>query len=105
MTSEATAPAPARRALLIGINNYPKFPPERQLHGCVNDVNLMGTTLRDHFGFPDANITFLRDAQATRAGILSALDALVAATNSDDLVVVSYSGHGSQILDRLRLAP
>jgi hypothetical protein len=91
-----------RRALLIGICKYPKFPPERQLHGCVNDVDLMEGTLRDHFGFPAANIRVLRDEEATRDAILAAMDALVAATGPDDVVVFQFSGHGSQIRDRER---
>jgi hypothetical protein len=100
----ASEPTPVRRALLIGINRYPKFP-DRQLHGCVNDVTLMHSMLRDHFGFPAENSTVLLDEQATRANILAGLDKLVANTKADDVVVVFYSGHGSQILDRLRIEP
>lgn len=98
MAGEATAPA--RRALLIGINEYPKFPRDRKLSGCVNDAIALKSTLRDHFGFPEANITTLFDAEATRQAILAAMDALVAQTGRDDIVVITYSGHGSQMIDR-----
>ena len=30
---------PQKWALLIGINKYPKLHPDKQLKGCVNDVN------------------------------------------------------------------
>lgn len=39
----------ARRALLIGIDKYPRL---TQLDGCVNDVHLMRSVLQENFGFP-----------------------------------------------------
>lgn len=93
-------PAPRKLALLIGINVYPKLAPRYRLNGCLNDVDAMALTLREHFGFSEADMTLLRDAQATRDGILAALDALVNRAEQDDVVVIHYSGHGSQITDR-----
>jgi hypothetical protein len=89
-----------RWALLIGINKYPNFTARYQLDGCVNDVELMNGILRENFGFHAANITPLRDEEATRDGILTAMDALIDRVGKDDLVVICYSGHGSQITDR-----
>ena len=66
-----------KRALLVGINEYPNFPPERQLRGCLNDVALLRATLRDRFGFDDASMTVLTNEQATRDGILAAMKKLV----------------------------
>jgi hypothetical protein len=88
---------PAKRALLIGVAAYPNVPP---LDGCVNDVGLMRSVLVERFGFPEAQITVLADRQATRAGILAAFDALVAATGTDDIVVFHFAGHGSRMADR-----
>jgi hypothetical protein len=87
----------ARRALLIGIDAYPRI---RPLDGCVNDSRLMRSVLVERFGFPEADITQLLDAAATRDAILGAFDALVAATGDGDVVVVHYAGHGSQMRDR-----
>jgi hypothetical protein len=87
-------------ALLVGIDAYPRLSPHEQLHGCVNDVELMASVLRETFGFPEDGITLLRDADATRDGILAAFDSLLAAARPDDVVVVHYSGHGSQMTDR-----
>jgi hypothetical protein len=95
MASPATATG--KRALLIGIDKYPKL---NQLEGCVNDVQLIRGILEETFGFPPANITLLADDQATRDGILAALDALVEATDQGDIVVIHYAGHGSQMTDR-----
>ncbi|WP_420456328.1 DUF7379 domain-containing protein [Rubrivirga sp.] len=92
-------PSPRKRALLIGIDEYPNLGAFHQLEGCVNDVTVMAGLLRDRFGFPQENVTVLTDEAATRAGILAALDRLAEATGEGDVVVVHYAGHGSQITD------
>jgi hypothetical protein len=89
--------ASARRALLIGIGPYPALPP---LKGCVNDVRLMRAVLRDTFQFDDAHCIQLENEQATREAILAAFEQLIAATNTDDIVVIHYAGHGGQMTDR-----
>ncbi|MDZ4862706.1 MAG: caspase family protein [Gemmatimonadota bacterium] len=86
----------ARRALLIGIDAYPKI---RQLSGCVNDVRLMRTILVDNFGFAPDLLMVLENGAATRVNILAAFEALIAATGHDDIVVIHYAGHGSQMTD------
>jgi hypothetical protein len=88
-----------KRALLVGINQYPNLEPRYQLSGCVNDGSLMADILRNHFGFPEANLTVLTDAEATRDGILNALDTLVTETYAGDIIAIYYSGHGSQRTD------
>jgi hypothetical protein len=98
--ADGEARVQGKRALLIGINEYPNFPAERQLHGCLNDVALLRSTLRDRFGFPEAGITVLTNAQATREGILTAMKRLALETQADDVVLLYYSGHGSQMSDR-----
>ena len=59
----------------------------------------MAQTLREQFAFADADIELLKDEQATRDAILAAFDRLVDRTQPGDLVVVHYSGHGSQVVD------
>ncbi|MCB0060711.1 MAG: caspase family protein [Caldilineaceae bacterium] len=88
-----------KRALLVGINQYEK-PYITPLHGCINDIALMADILCNNFGFSEENVKFLRDSEATRAGILSALDVLIDDTGENDIVVIHYSGHGSQMRDR-----
>lgn len=92
-------PAPdgvAKWALLIGIDRYPHV---RPLAGCVNDVQVMRQALVESFGFPGDHIKLLTDEQATRDGILAAMEQLVAEIGNDDLVVFHFSGHGSQMTD------
>ena len=93
MTPAATG---TKRALSIGIDAYEKI---NHLDGCVNDVTLMRQLLVDVFGFDSANMKLLTNGEATRVNILAALDALVAATQDNDIVVVHYAGHGSQMTD------
>ncbi|MDA0181904.1 caspase family protein [Solirubrobacter phytolaccae] len=86
--------------MLVGVDEYPKLAPHQQLRGCVNDAELMAAVLRDAFGFTEEGITLLRDGEASRDGILAAWNALVERAGPDDVVVLHYSGHGSQMTDR-----
>jgi hypothetical protein len=86
----------AKRALLIGINDYRAVP---ALFGSLNDVAAMQEVLTTRWGFPRANVRVLTDAAATRAGVFAALNQLVRDTRPGDVVYVHYSGHGSQVED------
>lgn len=96
---------PNKRALLIGINQYPKFPPLAQLRGCVNDVALMKRMLESSLRFPPESIATLIDEQAVKQSILDALERLVEDCGEDDIVVFHYSGHGSSAPARKRDKP
>ena len=85
-----------RRALLIGVNAYPNLGAQYQLYGCVNDVRAMASILGGNFGFAEDDIEILLEERATRDGITSAMQELVERTAPDDVVVIQYSGHGSQ---------
>lgn len=87
----------ARRALLVGINDYRGI---SDLRGCINDVTNMRDVLRNYLGFTNTEIRVATDARATKAGILSRLDWLVKGAKAGDFLVFHYSGHGSQIRDR-----
>jgi len=85
-----------KRALLIGINKYRAVP---KLQGSLNDIETMKQVLITRWGFPEANIMFLVDEQATREGMLAALNRFVSETGPQDTVYIHYSGHGSQVAD------
>lgn len=97
---------PRHIALLIGIGNYKNFDPppgepgHTDLHGPGNDVERMRLTLR-RFGFAgDSNVRVLRDSAASRRGIAAGFRWLAErATDTADVVVVFYSGHGSRARD------
>ena len=84
-----------RRALIIGVDTYTNRP----LDGCVADARLMEQLLRDRFGFRPQDVRMLINGAATRAGVLSALDALVDLTAENDVAFVFYAGHGSMMQD------
>ena len=90
---------PRRLALLVGVDRYPNFSPEKQLRCCAEDARLMAHVLRERFGFVEEDLTCLLDEAATREGILTGLRSLLANVRPGDSVVFYYSGHGSQIAD------
>lgn len=87
-----------RCALLIGIDRYPHLK-DGDLQGCVNDITALAGLLRGRFGFAPDDVTVLLDEAATRDGILAALDALAERVQHDDVVVLAFAGHGSQVTD------
>ena len=83
----------ARRALCIGINNYPGT--HMDLAGCVNDANAWEAELkRRNFA-----VTKLLDAQATKAAMVEGFKTVIGGAASGDLVVITYSGHGTYVPD------
>ena len=101
LQQEATAESSSqgqggKRALLIGINKYKAVP---KLQGSLNDIETMKHVLITRWGFPEGNIRFLTDEQATREGMLAALNQFVKNTGPQDTVYIHYSGHGSQVQD------
>jgi len=99
---QASAPAarsrraggPDRRALLIGINDYPN--PANRLEGCVNDVFLMSAVLQER-GFDAQDIRIVLDDRATTANILERFHWLLDHVAERGERVLFYSGHGAQI--------
>ncbi len=92
--------SPKKLALLIGINTY-KYPDRvSPLAGSINDVEDMRQLLIGKFQFLPENILVLKDSQATHAAIIEAIKGhLIAKAQQGDIVVLHYSGHGSQMKD------
>jgi metacaspase-1 len=88
------AAKPSRRALLIGINNYPD--PANRLEGCVNDVFLMSSVLQES-GFDPEEIRIVLDERSTSQGIMERLHWLLDGVRDGDQRMLFYSGHGAQI--------
>jgi hypothetical protein len=80
-----------RSALCIGIDRYR----ERPLAGCVNDARAWGRSLAA-LGF---DVRYLLDEQATQAGMLDGLRTLLGGARAGDVLVLQYSGHGTQLPD------
>jgi hypothetical protein len=102
----ATAPMPKLFVLAIGVNAY-ENPGLQKLERAVKDAKGLAEAFqkyskgkKDLFG--DVNIRLLTDKDATRQGILDALDKLPNDKDkdkdqvSDDVAVIFFSGHGDR---------
>ena len=100
----------ANHALLIGAADY-ENPHITKLKGPPNDVTLMWRLLTEKRGFEPANIIVLADGLKDKSGqprfpkidgepkrdaILKAFAALAEKAKSGDLVMIFYSGHGTE---------
>ncbi len=83
-------------ALIVGIGSFqdPRIPP---LRFAAKDARDLAAVLTDpEVGRFDAdNVTLLTDAEATRAGILNALQTIFVRAREEDLVLLYFSSHGS----------
>ncbi len=89
-SARATRP-PRRRAVCIGIDDYPASP----LHGCVNDANDWSAAL-EGVGFETSLLT---NGQATRNGLIRAISDLIEGSRAGDVLVFQYAGHGTHVDD------
>ncbi|QTA82199.1 Putative peptidoglycan binding domain-containing protein [Desulfonema limicola] len=87
----------ARRALLVGINDYKGV---SDLRGCHNDVGNMRNILKEYLGFSNNDIRVVIDSRATKEAILYRLEYMVSKARPGDFMVFHFSGHGSRIRDR-----
>lgn len=94
------ARAADKRALLIGISDYPtvKGHPELEwsdIHG-ANDVVTLAPTLKKQ-GFKTTSLT---DSKASAANIRKAFRQLEASVTAGDLIYIHFSGHGQAVEDK-----
>ena len=88
----AKSAGPARRALLVAINDYGN--PQNDLPSCLEDATQFRSVLQDRYGFDD--IAELYDADATVDSVDEGLMWLFDGVDEDDRLVFFYSGHGYQ---------
>lgn len=84
-----------KTALLIGIGNYDTAATGWSIIHGNNDVILLSSKLRSK-GFV---VNTLIDKQATKAGVVSSLRALIESAGIGDEVYLHFSGHGQLIQD------
>lgn len=85
-----------KKALLVGINDYPFFP----LRGCINDVEDMAAFLVARGGFRKSDIRLVTDRRATASAITSRLRWLVRSLRPGDEGLFHFSGHGTRLATR-----
>ena len=105
--SIASAAEPKRWALLVGVDDYVGF---IDLRYCGRDARALADSLR-HGGFADENLVVLHDSakdiryRPFKANVEKELDILLSLAGPDDLVIVSFSGHGMHIDGKSYLCP
>lgn len=85
----------SKKALCIGINDYPGY--QNDLKGCLNDARNWTSLLKSRYYFTD--VKQLLDKAATKANIKKALTDLIKNAKDGDVLVVTYSGHGTSVKD------
>jgi metacaspase-1 len=87
----------AKRALLIGINKYQIAGAD--LRGCVNDVKDLSAALVEFYDFKKQDVTQLLDGAATQKAMKDGIKTLLRGAKKGDVLVLHYSGHGSNVPD------
>jgi hypothetical protein len=88
-------PNERRRALVVGIDDYPGAP----LAGCVNDANALATLLQTHEdGSPNFALKAMTQPsqRITRSALRSALSKLFSDSDEADVALFYFSGHGTE---------
>ena len=83
-----------RTALIIGVGEYGYTGPSSLL-GVKHDM-VSASKIATAMDIPSANIVYLKDAEATKANILSALKQLGEKTGEGSRAFVYFSGHGTR---------
>jgi len=85
----------SKKALLIGINYTGTA---NELRGCITDVDNISNILT---GFTSiVKLTDTSEIKPTKNNILSEFRKLLENSTAGDILLVSFSGHGSQTIDR-----
>ncbi len=96
-------PTRRKRALLVGVNQYPDSQRFLDLYGCATDAEMQRQLLIHRFGFHPSDIVVVSDdsdLKPTRDNILTTFeDHLIKPTKPGDVVVFHFSGHGSRVID------
>lgn len=89
--------AQTKRALIIGVGDYPKDSGWEVIHG-NKDVWYVMKYLKKS-GYAKNDILSLINSEATYQGISDAFDTLAQKCNKGDIVYVHFSGHGAIVRD------
>ena len=89
--------AQTNRALIVNISHYPDGNGWESIHA-DNDACLTHALLAA-CGYQETDITTLTDAQASKRGIIHALQNICNATQAGDHVHLHFSCHGQQMMD------
>ncbi|HEV7700275.1 MAG TPA: caspase family protein [Pyrinomonadaceae bacterium] len=100
-TVEAASLTPRKRALLVGISDYPQSSGFPEIDYPKNDVARVSELLKA-YGFEVTKLTDSpADVQPTRQNILDAIrKVLIEDAKTGDIAVFYYSGHGASVVNK-----
>jgi hypothetical protein len=81
------------RALVMGVDKYPKLADAASLHGAVADAKDLSSALTAD----GVKVTTLTDGAVVRKTVIDEMDRLVRESKAGDLVIIAYSGHGMRV--------
>lgn len=91
--NEVTSGYAASWALVIGIDDYQKWP---KLQYAVNDAQAVRGELVGRYGFANDHVIVLTNAEATRRAILAVFEGRLGhEMHKDDRLMVFFAGHGA----------
>jgi hypothetical protein len=83
-------------AVIVGIEDYESI---NDLSYTVDDAEDMQTVLLSYDNWDMENIQFLTDDKASWLGVQNAIDEMATSSDSNDVCLFFFSGHGSRIPD------
>jgi len=83
-------------ALIVGIDHYPHI---RELKGAQADAQDLDESLR-RAGV--SNVNHIPERSATRQAVIAAMNNLIGQSKANDLVIISFAGHGMQLPERVK---
>lgn len=81
-------------ALVIGINEYPRVFPRRDLVKAEPEAEAIGKVFEDVFGY---EVVTLLGRKATRASVIETIDRYGREVGADDALIIYFAGHGQVI--------
>ncbi len=89
--------AQSKRALIIGIGEYPQESGWGEING-DKDVEIVSKMLA-HLDYKAENICKLINHEATKQKIVSQLKSLAEVSSKGDIIYIHFSGHGQRVTD------
>ena len=83
-----------KKAFCFSINDYPGI--QNDLKGCNNDSKNWADLLKNSYGF---SVNRIIDSAVTRSTVINTMTDLIVNSKEGDILVFTYSGHGTSIID------